>query len=81
MAPSSKKPVPPVEANTVAPRKLIKLRFAECAVDPDATEEPAPNMTGYSLSCELERRFKRSSPRLCVGGPRAFFFFPEVPSR
>ena len=64
-----------------APEKLSQASFAGGTFDDKAPEELVKSMMRYAGSYELEHDFKRPSPRMCQGGPRASAFSAETPSR
>ena len=60
--------------------KLLEMKSDVCARQREATDTLASNMMRYSVSYELVHGFRRPSSRARLGGPRAMFFAPDVPS-
>lgn len=81
VGPGDREQLPQSEANAVASGTLFHSSFAGCTFQDKAPGELVENMMRYRGSYELEHGFKRSSSRMCHGGPGVEVFFRDTPSR
>ena len=78
-APDRKHSAPPAEGSTVAMGKLFKMKFNECAQDPEVTGKLVSNMTRRPKQRDSEHSFRTRAFRLRLHRPRAPVFAADAP--